>query len=118
MATDITPSMAGCWIDGHHGQYAIDILVDTTMGLVGGGETFDFPLTEDESIVSSWCIDRANGIQHHDEPFDGAWEVRHDLADKCEHELNEQLAPIGYSFGWHDGEFFLWSDEDWEECYG
>jgi hypothetical protein len=38
-----------------------------------------------------------------------------DGAEDAEQWLNDFAAPDGYSFGWHEGEFFLWSDEQWEE---
>lgn len=38
------------------------------------------------------------------------------LADKAEEWLNENCAPEGYAFGWHDGSFFFASDEWWAEC--
>ncbi len=41
-----------------------------------------------------------------------------DAADEAEVWLNATVAPEGYSFGWSDGEFFLWSDQDWEDTWG
>jgi hypothetical protein len=38
-----------------------------------------------------------------------------DLADVAERWLNDRIAPDGYSFGWHDGEFFLWTTAEWED---
>ncbi|WP_405056981.1 hypothetical protein OG474_30125 [Kribbella sp. NBC_01505] len=37
----------------------------------------------------------------------------HGLADIAEEWMNEYLAPTGHTFGWHEGEFFLWTDEEW-----
>lgn len=36
------------------------------------------------------------------------------LADEAETWLNEHVAPHGFSFGWHDGDFTLCHDEWWE----
>lgn len=38
-----------------------------------------------------------------------------ELVDQTEEWLNEHIAPEGYAFGWHDGEFFLWTTDEWEE---
>ena len=38
-----------------------------------------------------------------------------EMVDLYEQWMNEYIAPEGFSFGWHDGEFFLWSDQTWNE---
>jgi hypothetical protein len=38
-----------------------------------------------------------------------------EAASEVEDWLNDNVAPEGYSFGWHEGEFFLWSEKQWEE---
>ena len=43
--------------------------------------------------------------------FDGyCWAV-----EDAEQFLNDSVAPAGSSFGWYDGEFYLWSQKEWEE---
>lgn len=36
------------------------------------------------------------------------------LAESAEAWLNANVAPDGWAFGWHDGEFMLWPDSDWQ----
>ena len=51
-----------------------------------------------------------------DEYTDGdAAEIVYGAADKAEAYLNEHVAPEGYSFGWYEGEFYLWLVEAWED---
>jgi len=84
------PSEAGCWIDGHWGQYGSQRLL--TIASCYGFQMF--PIDEDS-------LDHAEEIYLE--------------ADAAEEWLNEYIAPEGFSFGWHEGEFFLWSEESWEE---
>ena len=37
-----------------------------------------------------------------------------ELGDKAEAWLNANVAGDGERFGWHDGEFYLWSNADWQ----
>lgn len=78
------PSSAGCWIDGHWGHYGASRLIQ---------------IAEEHG----W-----HGGQH--EGFDPQfkWEV----AEEAEEWLNANVAPEGFSFGWHEGEFFFMPD-DW-----
>lgn len=36
------------------------------------------------------------------------------LSEDAEHWLNEHVAPSEHSFGWHDGEWFLWPSKQWQ----
>lgn len=45
---------------------------------------------------------------------DSEWDLLSE--SNAEQWLNDTIVPEGYSFGWNDGEFFLWSTSDWEEC--
>jgi hypothetical protein len=108
--TKASPTDAGCWIDGHWGQYSVARMVDIAMahgyrdeevtGLAARmlahmgpnmGRTDIADLTDDEHESLSWA------------------------ADEVEQWLNDNVAPEGYSFGWHDGEFFLQPEQWWEE---
>lgn len=86
------PTDAGCWIDGHWGHYANQRLlaIASCYGFRYAPIDFENP---DEDTFEAIC-----------------WE-----ADRAEEWLNDNITPDGFSFGWHDGEFFLWSNEDWEQ---
>ena len=75
----------GCYVAGHHGMY-------------GGNEVM--VLAKDLGWTG-----KVTG------PYDDDYLV--DL-DEAETWLNEHVTEEGYSFGWHDGEFFLMSQEDWQ----
>lgn len=82
----ITAEDYGCWIDGHEGQYAPIILVEIAMEFGFDPGSYDVNNIDDVMYVS----------------------------EEAEDYLNENVAPDGYSFGWFDGEFFLWSFAMWD----
>ena len=103
--TQATPADAGCWIDGHWGQYGIARLVEIAEGMgYNDAEMIDYASRHLASMARSNTF----GIT------DDEHEALTDSCDDVEVWMNDHLAPEGFAFGWHDGEFFLWSDEDWE----
>lgn len=85
----------GCWIDGHWGVYASERLVSIAEG-------FGYLST----LLHGFEIECPEDYE--------AWI---DEAIEAELFMNQNVAPEGYSFGWFDGEWFLWSEKDWEEAY-
>lgn len=85
---------AGCWIDGHWGQFGSSRLIEIAECY---GFTFEPPTDSD-------C------------PGDIAEQI-YEIADEAENWLNAHVAPEGFYFGWYEGEFFLWSAETWDEGY-
>ena len=107
---------AGCWIDGHWGQYGVARMVDIAVSL-GYGDPADPKCTDSDIYTkhyAQWHLDSmgpSNSLGLDDDMHEQLmWS-----ADRVEQWLNENVAPEGFSFGWHDGEFFLWSTESWEE---
>lgn len=94
-----TPDDAGCWIDGHTGHYGNQYLI--RIALSRGWEGADAEVLAD---------------RYPDIDLDES-EILYACADEAESWLNENVAPAGYLFGWHDGEFFLGSETSWEEIY-
>lgn len=95
-----TANDAGCWVDGVRGYHALVRMVDIA-------EQHGYPLSEgDRDMVERYDT----GSTDHDS-------VIHTIADEAESWLNDNVAPDGYSFGWHDGDFMLWSESDWSEIY-
>ena len=108
----LTPEDAGCWVDGHWGQYAVAHMVNRaeelgygSQNLPGMSQVIDIA---DRHIASIGPSD-APGIT------DDEHEALIEASDEVEDWLNHNVTPKGYSFGWHDGEFFLWSTGTWEE---
>jgi hypothetical protein len=87
----------GCYIDGTWGQYAVGRLLSLaeSYGWVNGYKVNEDNQNDFGSQVSIGVID--------------------ELADEAEVWLNDNIAPAGTSFGWFDGEFYLWTDSDWSE---
>lgn len=88
--TKADPSEAGCWIDGHWGHYGSQRLL--TIASCYGFQYSAIDFEDPDCMEAVW------------------WE-----ADIAEAWLNENIAPEGFSFGWYDGEFFLWPEETWQE---
>jgi hypothetical protein len=108
MITKAFPSDAGCYVDGHWGQYAVAHMINRA-------EEFGY---DDAEVIS--LADRHIASIGSDSPpgiTDDEHEVMTEASDDVEQWLNENVAPDGYSFGWHEGEFFLWSTAQWEEGY-
>lgn len=102
------PEDAGCWIDGHWGHYTGARLIQIAVAN-GWGDT-------QALAVADRYMDGKPQLDSFGEDLE--WEYLWDAVDEAEVFLNEQIAPDGYSFGWFDGEFFLWSDIQWEDQYG
>jgi hypothetical protein len=103
-----TPDEAGCWIDGHWGQYGPARLVQ--LAIAYGWDDEEASELATKHLASMGPSDD-EGLT--DDEYEAL--VGHGgAADDAEDFLNESVAPDGYLFGWHDGEFFLWSNEDWE----
>ncbi|MFY1620061.1 hypothetical protein [Micromonospora sp. WMMD736] len=108
---NITPAFAsdaGCWIDGHWGQYATVRLM--SLAVERGWRLSD----EDDAIFLRLHV--SAGSPSSPEASDGDWEALYEqggLADQAEAWLNDHVAPEGFVFGWHDGEFFLWPVHVW-----
>lgn len=96
----LTPSDAGIWISGHHGWHAHHFMIEYAVDL-------GYPITEDDrKIVDTYRAGQDNGND-----CDRLFEIM----DEAEQWLNENVVPEGYSFGWSDGEWFLASEEWWDE---
>lgn len=102
----------GCWIAGHWGWRGSLRLIE-----IAEGFDFDQKLTDDDRRAMQAVDDGDDTFVTSDgtisDPFEWV-SGQGGLADDAEAWLNK-IAPEGWSFGWHDGEFFLWSDEDWEQ---
>jgi hypothetical protein len=101
----------GCWISSSRGRYV-------TSGLVWKAMEWGFPDVDDQDRRALEAYDRGDDELVVDGEICFAYEWVLDLADKAEDWLNEHVAPEGHHFDWHDCEFFLWTDEEWQTtCY-
>lgn len=81
----------GCWVDSTHGIYGFRRVCEVA-------KSFGY-----YGLDEAWHLD-ADDTQ--------AWLVE---AEEAETWLNKYVAEAGYSFGWHDGEFFYQSDAWWSD---
>lgn len=84
------PLEPGCYVAGHHGQYALDAMAE--MAEVEFG------------IQSQWDVRKARFIAEEGDLITG-WDIYHDTADNLLDELNEHTT--GGYWQWEDGELFL-----------
>lgn len=103
-----TAADAGCWVDGHYGQYAVAIMVSVATQC-------GFADDELALIAARHLASMAAPSDSSSQLTDTEAEYLFDSSDRVESWLNEHVAPAGYLFGWHDGEFFLASDDWWQE---
>lgn len=84
----------GCYIDGTHGIYAPRRLcmIAYEYGWSGGVPTDEQCRSESDFAM--------------------------EMAEEAEAWLNENVAEDGNAFGWFDGCFFYWSEQDWLEAFG
>lgn len=99
----LTADDAGCWIDGHWGQYAVGRLVEIAVAY--GFSDLDAADLATRHLASISPSD-AVGLT------DDEHERLVDAADDAEAFLNT-LVPDGFWFGWDDGEFLLVSEDAW-----
>lgn len=100
-----TPADAGCWIDGHWGQYAVarSIQIAASLGY-SDAEAIDIAARHLASMGPSTAP----------EITDDEAECLYSQAgygDSACDWLNDHIAPEGYSFDWWEGEFFLSADD-------
>lgn len=128
----------GCWIDGWWGQYGPDRVIQ--IAAEQGWE----PANDMDRLVAEYayarleCIGTGSGAEDlalealrvargelPEGRIDDDWEFMEwliELSVECEEYLNGIIAvdaetgEVPYRFGWYDGEFHLWSREDWEEA--
>ena len=104
----------GCWVEGSWGQYGPDHLTDKIE--IEWPEYFDDRLRWHADVrVLRDISETLENMGYNDAAF-AIWEMRNDATDDMEVWLNDGVDE-GYSWGWHDGEFYLWATETWEEVY-
>lgn len=95
----------GCYVDGHWGHYAgAHMIMRAT----------EFGYSDDDVIALAQKKLATMFPTNGPELADDEHEVLSDMVDEAESWLNDNAAPEGYSFGWWEGEFYLWSTEDWD----
>jgi len=110
----------GCWVDGHWGQYGPDHLADRATEVRWEPETWaDDPRQIRDIIdtIETWGYPR-DGTDMRSEAVGiiaALWELHIESADGIQTWLNDHTYTDGYSWGWYDGEFYLWPNDEWEQ---
>lgn len=101
----------GCYVAGHHGQYAMGVMLWTAAGIHddivrhGDDETCD--------VCGPWRDIANRELAAYPPASEQAQNARPDLeekvaaADNAEMWLNDHATQDGYLWHWRDGEFFL-----------
>lgn len=118
------PEMAGCWIDSTSGLYGQTRLL--ILALDRGWRPDCGPQSKHSRkpfLYARALVKAYNQDVTVRDPW-GDWITpdvaaeriinQGGLSDEAERWLNEHVAPHGFSFGWHDGDFMLCHDEWWE----
>lgn len=104
--TKALPSDAGCYVEGWWGQYAgAHMVMRATEFGYSDAEVIALARKKlDEMFPTS-------GEQLSDDEY----EILSDMIEDVETWLNYNVAPALYLFGWYEGEFYLWTEKQWEE---
>src|SRR5947209_731512 len=94
------PSSAGCWIDGHWGQYGIARMIEIA---AEHGYEDRAPVEIPAERLAKIHL-ASSGPSTSRQLTDAEYDDMVWAADGVELWLNENVAPDGYSFGWSDGE--------------
>lgn len=105
MAECMTTIKAGCLFDGSAGQYGVAYMV--SLAAVHGYDDF--------AVIAAARRHLASLDPLADEVSKSEIELLTGSADAVQEWLNDNAAPVGYSFGWYDGEFLLCADEWWKQ---
>lgn len=118
--TKATPEDEGCYVDGHWGQYATAHMIEVAEEFgYGSAVHFNLDSAERDELNAQQAITHLASRklssmmpEPSDSLTDEEEEELYEASDSVESWLNEHVAPEGYFFGWHDGEFFLSPVED------
>lgn len=102
------PKDAGCYVDGHWGQYGVSRVIDVAAG-------FGFDDAEALDLASRHMA--LYGPSSAPELTDDDWDSLIWASERAEQWLNDNIAPQDHYFGWYDGEFFLQSVDWWDETF-
>lgn len=106
--TNGTTVEPGCYIDGHWGQYGPSRVLSVADDILGTHYFDECIAALDDEIRAEMAESRSMSDE-----IPGCETVIW-VAEEAEQALND-ATPDSWAWGWHDGEFFLWSDEQWEE---
>lgn len=95
-----TPDQAGTWVDGCRGWTAMGVMIDIAVER-------GWPITNEDDVI----LEQSRRAGYNSEAVS-------EIADDAEAFMNDHIAPAGYAFGWHEGDFVLWSEADWCEASG
>lgn len=115
MTTEEAEKARGCWLEGSRGWTASGELVNIA-------DHHGMPLDDDDRAIVGHYLARgeddltlSTGQVIKADDVHGLVVDQGELSSKAETYLNEHVAPEGWSFGWNDGEFYLWPDSEWEK---
>lgn len=103
-----SPADAGCWIDGHWGQYGVARMVEIAAAH-GYGDSEVIDLAARHLGATKWLSDAPELTDDEHEALSWA-------ADEVERWMNDNVAPEGLYFHWEDGEFFLSPADDTDDA--
>jgi hypothetical protein len=108
----VTTDQAGCWLDGANWGWTGPARV------VEIAHFYGMPADDNDDAILAAFKESADRVTMTNgdvlENPTGLVSDQGELADQAEEWLNDNVAPEGYSFGWHNGDFFLMCSEWWQ----
>ena len=104
----------GCYNEGPPGLHGWARLIELTGDVLGVADKGGFvPGADGDSILAAHRDGDQDVVLTDGSKVD-VMDAYVELGDKAEAWLNANVAGDGERFGWHDGEFYLWSNADWQ----
>lgn len=113
--TKPTPDQAGCWVEGHWGQYGVARMIEIAAEHGYRDPATEMPFAQPDIVEIAARKLAAMSSAAAEDITDAEEEMLLWTVGDVEGWLNANVAPEGYAFGWSDGEFFLSSTANWEE---
>lgn len=108
----VTAADAGCWIDGHLGHYISAEVI--RVAVLHGWNDLDALRAAEKYFQYNRSVNHIEPTWTPEEEGANA-EFVYEVADEAVRWMNENVAPEGYSFGFFEGEFFLWANTQWND---
>jgi hypothetical protein len=105
MTVQLSPAASGCWVDGHWGQYGAARVIEIAQ---------EFGYADHDALELARRHMASMGPSTDPGLDSDEYDTLCGYAEDAEEWLSENVAPEGHSFGWCEGEFFLWPAAQWE----
>lgn len=107
---ELTARDVGCYASSNHGEHSNARMIMSASSFGYGDDD-----EQQQKIVDLAQSHYDTMVSDAPKLSDADLKKLSDAADSVVKWLNENVAPEGHEFGWHEGNFMLWSDDAWAE---